>query len=192
MFHISNCAAECTVKILTFSLWVFAVSSQQMCIVCRWYGFCWMVSRDFNSPPDLTPFTLDKHNTEEKRRFYVGGWVITCRKRGLSNSPGRLSTHKSSSNESFLSKQGGLKQTEHGAPQPPTPHPSLSSPFFLGGIFMRKEEMKGCKTTLEQRGKYDNINPLQWPQTGKKSNIILSAFTQVPLTAAERQQIPPL
>lgn len=60
-----------------FTVGFFAVPSQQMWIVRRWYGFCWMVlrgvSRLFNSPPDLTPFTLDKHNTKEKRRFNVGG-----------------------------------------------------------------------------------------------------------------------
>lgn len=63
----------------------FAVTLQQMWIVCPRYGFCWTVLRGrsgpFNSPPDLTPFTLDKHNTKEKCTFYVRGWVITCRKK---------------------------------------------------------------------------------------------------------------
>lgn len=52
-----------------------AVLSQQMWIVCSQYGFCWTVLRgfigSFYSSPDLTPFTLDKHNTKEKRKFYI-------------------------------------------------------------------------------------------------------------------------
>lgn len=63
----------------------FAVTSQQMWIICPRYGLCWTALRGssgpFGSPPDLTPFTLDKHNTKEKRKFYVRGWVITCRKK---------------------------------------------------------------------------------------------------------------
>ena len=70
----------------------FVVSSQQMWSVCPWYGFCWTLlggisPRPFNSPPDLTPFTLDKHNTKEENKFYVRGWVITCRKKGDSLIP---------------------------------------------------------------------------------------------------------
>lgn len=41
----------------------FVVLSQQMWNVCPQYGLCWMVLKSFtgvfNSPPDLTPFTLD-------------------------------------------------------------------------------------------------------------------------------------
>lgn len=58
-------------------------------------GFCGHIAADGNglplvhrgfcgalySPPDLTPFTLDKHNKKEKLKFYVRGWVITCRKK---------------------------------------------------------------------------------------------------------------
>lgn len=123
-----------------------AASSRQMWIVCPWYVFCWTFlkgfSRPFNSPPDLTPFTLDKHNTKEKNTFYVRRWVITCRKRGLSNSPGRLSTHKSSSNERFLSKQGA-KTNWTRSPICPTSPPSLTLFFLFPGWNFYEERRDG-------------------------------------------------
>lgn len=63
----------------------FAVTSQQMWIVFPQYGLCWTVLRGFsgpfNSPPDQTPFTLDKRSTKEKCKFCVRRWVITSRKK---------------------------------------------------------------------------------------------------------------
>lgn len=110
----------------------FAVTSQQMEIVCPRHGFYLTVLRGFSgalySPPDLTPFTLDKHNTKEKLKFYVRGWVITCRKKD-SNSAGSPTTHKSSSNENFLSKQGFKTNWTRSPSAPPLAHPSLSFPF---------------------------------------------------------------
>lgn len=110
----------------------FAVTSQQMEIVCPRHGFYLTVLRGFcgalYSQPDLTPFTLDKHNTKEKLKFYVRGRVITCRKKD-SNSAGSPTTHKSSSNESFLSKQGFKTNCTRSPSAPPLAHPSLSSPF---------------------------------------------------------------
>lgn len=110
----------------------FAVSSQQMLKKGASPG----------SPPDLTPFTLDKHNTKEKRTFYVRGRVITCRKRD-SLIPSGVSPLINHQAMKVSSPNRGLKQTEHGAPLPllSPPHTSLSSPLFMVGIFMRKEEM---------------------------------------------------
>lgn len=123
-----------------------AVMSQQMEMVCLWHGFCSTVHRGFcgalYSPPDLTPYILDKHNKKEKLKFYVRGWVITRRKKKkdslipLGVQP--LINHQAMK---VSSPNRGLKQTEQGTPQP---HLSPSLTLFsllLVGIFMRKEEM---------------------------------------------------
>lgn len=82
------------------------------------------------SQPDLTPFILNKHDTKEKLKFYVKGWVITCRKTGLSNFTGSPTTHKSSSNESFLSKQGFKTNGTRSPSAPSLAHCSFSPPFY--------------------------------------------------------------
>lgn len=94
----------------------------------------------FKSPPDLTPFTLDKHNTKEKRKFHVRGWVTTCRQTDslilLGDPP--LINHQAMK---ISSPNRGLKQTEHGAPQLHLfliPHTLL--PFFSRRNFYEEKE----------------------------------------------------
>lgn len=169
----------------------FVVTSQQMWILCLWYGLCWRVlrgfSRHFNSPPDLTPFALDKHNTMGENEFYVRGLVITCRKRGLSESPGKLYPHKSSSNESFLSKQGAKTNWTW------SPSPDLTlilhSPLPLPGRNFYEERRD--EVVEDYAGAKRHIRQHQSFSLTRNYNLTLFErdFKQVPQTAGGRLQM---
>lgn len=124
----SSCVSAC-ISILTFSRRLFCshvaahenyfIPGGMVSIYRSSGGFCGALS----SPPDLTPFTLDKHNTKEKLRFYVrrvgyytqGNGPIPPGVRPLVN-------HQAMK---VSSPNRGLKQTEQGAPRPslvPIPH----------------------------------------------------------------------
>lgn len=82
-------------------------------------GFC----RALSSPPDLTPFTLDKHNIKEKLRFYVRRvGYYTQGNRPIPPGVQPLVNHQAMK---VSSPNRGLKQTEQGAPRHnliPIPH----------------------------------------------------------------------
>lgn len=94
----------------------------------------------------------------------------------LFNSLGSRTTHKSSSNESLLSKQGAKTNRTRSPSAPPLPRPSLS-PLLLVGIFMRKEEMQRCNAKLEQSGKYYNLSSAVTQNCKKKNHYFKGFYT---------------
>lgn len=105
------------------------------------------------------------------------GWVITCRKKGLSNSPGSLTTHKSSSNESFLSKQGAKTNWTRSPSCPTSPSiPRSLLPSSWEEFLWGKKRCSSAKLHWSKEVNTTTSIPCSEPKLQKNPNIILRGF----------------